>query len=569
MSRHGSSSGVGAGGVGEDAAAQPGSPAGAAPSPPSDWYARAEELTLRLVSWPSVTGSAGEAAFAPRLRALLSELPYFRERPEHLVEVPTRDREGCNSLVALVRGRGDRTLALAGHFDTVGVENYGSLAHLACDPAALLTALRDELTTAPTAAERLAAQDFAGTDFLPGRGALDMKSGLAAGIAVLEAFAGDPDREGSLLLIATPDEEDRSRGMRSVRDSLPALAKSWGIRIVGAINLDATSDLGDGATGRSIFLGSVGKLLPFAFVIGRPAHAGYPFEGLSATLIAAEIVREVEANVDLAESAYGEAMAPPVCLSLKDLRERYDVTMSDRVWLAFNVLTQRRTPADVLALFGAAAGAAMDRAVRRYAALAERFPGTSAASYTPAVLSFQDLRELAAARGGGADAVPSSPGEDPLTVTPERVEALARLAGLDGPTVVIGFASLHYPAVHLEDERPDDRRLAAASRRAAREIEAECGSSIGVREYFSGISDMSFLGHHAEGLDVVADNTPSPTFVDRPEGDALRFPVVNIGPWGREFHQKLERLHAGYTFGILPALVSRTAALVLADETAC
>lgn len=529
----------------------------------SDWYARTEQLTLRLVSWPSVTGSAGEAAFVPLLCALLAEFPCFRERPDHLVRVRTRDRDGCDSVVAFVRGRGRRTLVLAGHFDTVGVENYGRLSHLACDPTALLSALRADLTTAGTAAEKLAAGDLAGDAFLPGRGVLDMKSGIAAGIAALEAFARDPDRDGNLMLVATPDEENRSRGMRSVRDALPALAERWGIDIVGAVNLDATSDLGDGSTGRSIFLGSVGKLLPFAFVVGRPAHAGYPFEGLSASLIAAEIVRQVEANVDLAEDAYGEMMAPPVCLSIKDLRERYDVTMPDRVWLAFNILTQRRTPEDVLTLFGAEVEAAVNRAVDRYAALASRFPGAPAGFDPPAVLRFEELRRRVAALGGD-EALQSSEGEDdPLAVSCERLDALTRRAGIEGPTVIIGYAGLHYPAVHLEGDRPDDQRLATAARQAAREIEADYGSTIGVREYFSGISDMSFLGKGSGGLDVVAANTPSATFVDWPAADRLSIPVINIGPWGREMHQNLERLHTGYAFEILPALLSRTISLAL------
>lgn len=529
----------------------------------SDRYARTEQLTLQLVSWPSVTGSADEAAFAPRLCALLAELPCFRERPEHLVRVPTLDREGCDSVVAFVRGRGTRTLVLAGHFDTVGVGDYGRLASLACEPADLLSALRAELRAAGTVSEKLAAQDLAGDAFLPGRGILDMKSGVAAGIATLEAFARNPERQGNLILVATPDEENRSRGMRSVRDTLPALAQRWGVDIMGAINLDATSDLGDGSTGRSVFLGSVGKVLPFAFVVGRPAHAGYPFEGLSASLIAAEIVRQVEANVDLAEDAFGEMMAPPVCLGIKDLRERYDVTMPDRVWLAFNVLTQRRSPADVLEAFGAEVEAAMDRAVNRYVAQAKRVPGAPVAFGKPTLLRFEELRQRAAAIGGNEALRWTANEDDPLAVSCERLDTLTRLAGIEGPTVVIGFAGLHYPAVHLEDDRADDKHLATMARQAAREIETEYGSTIGVREYFSGISDMSFLGTGTGNLDVVAANTPSPTFVDRPVADRLTFPVINIGPWGREIHQRLERLHTGYAFEVLPALLSRTVELAL------
>ena len=52
----------------------------------------------------------------------------------------------------------------------------------------------------------LALADFVSGDFLPGRGLLDMKAGLAAGIAAIEAYSGD----ANLLFIAVVDEEDRS-----------------------------------------------------------------------------------------------------------------------------------------------------------------------------------------------------------------------------------------------------------------------------------------------------------------------------------------------------------------------
>ncbi|MAU94853.1 MAG: peptidase M20 [Fulvimarina sp.] len=528
------------------------------------WFDRVRDITLQLTAWPSVTGSSGEAAFGPRLHGFLGELACFRDRPDQLRLLPAAELPGCSSVAALVRGRGRRTLVLAGHFDTVGTENYGALAPLACDPFALRAALREELAGAATEAERLAARDLVGEDFLPGRGILDMKSGIAAGIAVLEAFAREEAPEGNLLLIATPDEENRSRGMRSVRGDLPALAREWDIDIVGAINLDASSDLHDGSAGRSVFLGSVGKLLPFAYVVGRPAHAGYPFEGFSASLAAAEIVREIEGNVDMAESIDGEASAPPVCLSLADFRERYDVTMPDRLWLAFNILTQRRAPAEVFALFEAAVGAAMQRAVDGYAASAARFPGAEPVRHPPKILTFAALRELAAGKGnGGPDtARPAATEEDddnPFAATPPLVDALARRAGIEGPAVVVGFAGLHYPAVHLQPDRAADRALEAAARLAATEIAAEQGETIGIRQFFSGISDMSFLGHRPDGLELVAANTPSPDFIDRPGAELSTFPVINIGPWGREFHQKLERLHAGYAFETLPALLLRTA----------
>jgi arginine utilization protein RocB len=51
---------------------------------PSPWYDRARELTLELVSRPSVTGTPEEKAFALHLRDLLATWPHFTAHPEDL-----------------------------------------------------------------------------------------------------------------------------------------------------------------------------------------------------------------------------------------------------------------------------------------------------------------------------------------------------------------------------------------------------------------------------------------------------------------------------------------------------
>ncbi len=204
-----------------------------------------EELALRMVGWSSETGTPGEAEFSERLVGLLKEIPYFQQNPDNIRTVASHGDPLTHNVVALVRGRGKRTLALAGHFDTVATDNYHELKSLACDSRNLKDALiRDLSKRARSAQEERALEDLLGGDFLPGRGLLDMKSGLAAGIACVEKFAADPDRSGNLLLVFTPDEERESRGMRSMRNALPTIARDFDIEIAAAINLDVTSDQG-------------------------------------------------------------------------------------------------------------------------------------------------------------------------------------------------------------------------------------------------------------------------------------------------------------------------------------
>ena len=358
---------------------------------------RVRSLSHLLVGWPSATGTRGEADFAPRLAGLLRECAYFRAHPEDIVLVPSHGAPTTYSLVALVRGRGRRAVALAGHYDTVATDNYGDLEALACDPGALAGALIADLSGRPRSEqEERALADLAGGNFIPGRGMLDMKSGLAAAIALLERFAERQDRPGNLILLATPDEERESRGMRSLRDALPGLMARWGIDIAAGINLDVTSDQGEGALGRSIYAGTIGKLLPFALVIGQPSHAAYPFEGMSASLIGAEILAAIEGNADLCDRGAGDVSPPPICLEARDLRAGYEVTTPARYWLSFNWLYHSLSAEDLFDRFGAEVAAATDRAVRRFSSEAGRFAALTGVRQgggiaAPRAASYQDL----------------------------------------------------------------------------------------------------------------------------------------------------------------------------------
>ena len=36
----------------------------------------------------------------------------------------------------------------------------------------------------------------------------------------------------------------------------------------------------------------------------------------------------------------------------------------------------------------------------------------------------------------------------------------------------------------------------------------------------------------------------------------MGIPSINAGPWGRDYHPRLERMHADYGFRIRPALIA-------------
>lgn len=481
----------------------------------NDLSERAREIALTLTSWPSVTGSNDEAAFAGKLKAYLSHF-------DAVWSVPIPDDHRSN-VFALKRGRSPRTIVLTGHFDVVPVNDYGALEPLAFSAEQLLPEIIAKLRRTDENPSALA--DFESGEFLPGRGLLDMKAGLAAGIAAMEAYSGD----ATLLFLAVSDEEERSAGARAAAPLLPEIAAEHGLDIELIINLDAISDQGDGAAGRVVALGSIGKQLLTAFVVGKEAHACYPQDGANAAYLAAELLCEFELAAELAETSGSEIAAPPTALHAKDLKSGYNVTTPAQCWLYWNTLQHRRSAAEVLDISLMLARRAIARAERK---LGRNIP----------VLSYQELAarlptpELARI----AAEVAGRSGLD----LPERAKLMTSevraASGLSGPAVVMGFGSIPYPAVSLSDARLEDAIMQAAA-----------AHGLGSVRYFPGISDMSFLGEASGDLSAAAANTPiwgSSFIMPEPAG----YPCINIGPWGRDYHHWLERLHTPYAFETLP-----------------
>ena len=88
--------------------------------------------------------------------------------------------------------------------------------------------------------------------------------------------------------------------------------------------------------------------------------------------------------------------------------------------------------------------------------------------------------------------------------------------------------------------------------------------------FFPGISDLSFLGGQVseeEQFELML-NTPAGgqrAGFDYSAAAGLALPVVNIGPWGRDYHQRNERLYTPYAFEVLPELLWR----ICADLNGC
>lgn len=207
-------------------------------------------LLSELVKLPSHPGVLQqERAVARKLAEFLSQ----RDVPTQLIEV----RDGRPNLLAVVdSGRPGPHLLLCGHTDTVPLNKDG--------PG---VGFSGEIVDGA----------------LQGRGAADMKGGLAAMAGALASLQADKGpAAGKVTLAAVIDEEMESLGVEALIAS--------GLRADGAI-------IGE-PTGNRLALGHKGlEWLEIAFT-GRAAHGGTPEAGVNAINAAAQFVALVEARLE-------------------------------------------------------------------------------------------------------------------------------------------------------------------------------------------------------------------------------------------------------------------------------
>jgi len=487
-------------------------------------------LAERLIAISSVSPDpTGEARCA---KAVLEALPAGIESGTW----PTRD--GRPVVWVRVRGRSRRTLILLGHFDTVGYHEYASLgapAHdlIALDPAALRERIVSEGagSDSGTRIERDIAEEWRrpGT-WMFGRGALDMKSGLAAGLAALERLASESGAlGGDVMMIAAPDEEHLSAGMNTALESLPR-----DLELHGVLNLDYVD-------APVAYRGAMGKSRFGVWVLGRPGHAGAPFEAVDAMQIAADLALRATLSPALADRLEDRFGPPPVALRLRDLKWGYDVQTAGQAELELNVVGFGRPRDETLGRLRVLALTSVREVLRRRDALrGEIAPGAPAPeSREPMVLRYDELEKQVT---WGIEDVMAAALRPPAQSAffdqdwVAKIRDTARRAKLAGPAVVIEEVPPSYPAV-----APADGPL---SRATARVLGAE---GLEVRTYYPFITDASLVATRAWGA---VERAPD---------------IVTLGPWGRDAHGLFERVHAPYAFEKLPRLIAEVAKAALLE----
>lgn len=525
------------------------------------------DLLLGLVAIPSISDSRSgqENRAAEFIYERLSKLEYFKDHPDLLRYLPCEgDFLERKSVCALVRSpaKTRSTVIVTGHFDVVDAEAYGPLKALAFSPEEL-TRRVGELEM-PDDAKR----DLASGRYLFGRGVLDMKAGVAAEMAFLGDLSRSLDLPVNVLFLAVPDEENNSTGMRSAVSWLVHLREEWNLDYTVCLNGEPSV----GSDGLSVYLGTIGKMLPFYFCVGKATHVGQYYDGVSSSLLVANLSLLLEGAAETSEAFEGQMFPPQVCLRFHDLVRNYSVTLPERAVAYYNQFTVTKTPAQVLEEMKGTATEALRRTVAYLKEQRDvlRSKGGLSVHETPMeprVMTYEELERLARARTvdfeGALDvflkALPSS--LDQRERGTETVSFLLDRSGEKGPMIIVGFLPPYCPPRVNTRRSAEERNILDAVAKLQDDVERE-GLSLTEVEVFQGIMDLSFMGFQGDlsDLDALAANMPLwGRGYDIPlvELAQIDIPIVNFGPMGKGEHKNSERIDLPFYLRTFPRLFRR------------
>ncbi|MEM6406961.1 MAG: succinyl-diaminopimelate desuccinylase [Pseudomonadota bacterium] len=214
------------------------------------------ELTAELIKCPSVTPQEGGAL--ELLARYLGEAGFTCHRV---------DRGGTANLFARWGGKGaNRSFGFNGHTDVVPV---GDTNAWSVDPFGAV--LKDGV--------------------LYGRGATDMKSGVAAFVAAAIDFVRETPPDGAVVLAITGDEEGPATdGTIALLDWMTAQGERMTDCLVGEPT--CPEELGD-----MMKIGRRGSLSAFFTVRGKQGHAAYPHRALNPVPVMARLMDRLSSHV--------------------------------------------------------------------------------------------------------------------------------------------------------------------------------------------------------------------------------------------------------------------------------
>lgn len=124
------------------------------------------------------------------------------------------------------------------------------------------------------------------------------------------------------------------------------------------------------------------------------------------------------------------------------------------------------------------------------------------------------------------------------------------------PAIVLLYAPPYYPPVNSSGDELVGQCVAYLKQKGLQEF------SLPIQQihYFNGICDLSYVNYQEDGEGWTLFKANSPVWgesysIPFDAMKKLQAPVLNVGPFGKDAHKRMERLHIKSAFEEVPALV--------------
>ena len=444
----------------------------------------ASTLTKWLVSIPSVAHAKGPSLINQAIYEGLREFPYFKNHQEHLTLITHDDgtyddefaaaqarRHSKSSVVALVKSLEEvsDTLVLLCDTDTSSPYHYGMFkgSSTSCDELALKLRQLAEQGAVSSKIEEILQSDSG----LFGLGILESKCATGAMIAVLKELSDNYVHLNlNILFVCTSESSLQHRGIKQCIPFIQKLCTQENLKLRLAVNAKPNTPTGRWDDQLHIYAGSYGKVEPSFYIIGHSATAFRPYAGFSASIIASELIRELELNPKLTQRLHHQPLVPTFdSLRVKEFGKDFS---PDGMQVSFSLPLLDLDLGALLEVLKEVAATAIEHAAdlvdQREASFAKLkredfIPETKDAE----VISFSDLVERAKHNFQGnldkalAGMVQKCRHEGlslhqaSITI----IERLNEIAHLPRPSIVIYYTDNYVPPMGLEERSSQDREL--------------------------------------------------------------------------------------------------------------
>ncbi|MBI9010665.1 MAG: M20/M25/M40 family metallo-hydrolase [Clostridiales bacterium] len=499
-----------------------------------------EEILMSYLKVESFTDTIGETDVDTFFNKTVGNMSYFKKHKSQYGQYDIlNDPLNRHVNYAFYKGSNE-TFVLLHHSDIVNVDNYSTFKSIALDPKSLEKAYLNDDSFIDINARK----DLHSGEYLWGRGVADMKGGGAIQLALLEHYSTTRIKP-SILLLAVPDEENQSLGMRTAIELLQELKEVHGLDYKLMINSEPHQRLNE--THGIISQGSIGKLNIFVHVKGVLAHAGKALEGINPNGLLSYIVSRVDLSDDFVNETDSEMSIPPTWVLMRDNKSSYDISFPSMSYGLLNVLSFTDTPLQILSRLKSICKEAVDDYIEHINIKRRKFSKKTSRNW----IDFSQgdyvhtLEEFLSS---------NSISRSELINYPDDVERALKATNDGEPMVIIGILPPYYPAV---TNRNQDKLINLVNEFT----QAEYDQIYDNRMYFTGISDLSYSQLPIEEIENEMINIlgwqeiysiPFETIAK------VEMPCINIGPFGKDFHKPSERVLKEDLFIRTPQIINHT-----------